>query len=195
VFESIFTTGVMLMMSSTTFFYQAPDLDIDSPVTLLATVDIVAEPGAKTTKETTTKTIKKKTKKITKKTTKEIPKKLTKKITKTQKPRQVSTRDKKTSKIKSASRTGKIKISGYRGQSFVYGEVISMKDGKLQGFIYHPDNSKTYVYGERVDNKINLYDVGGNLYQMADVGSLNQEKSVKHGFIGKDIGFKIKRSK
>lgn len=152
------------MMSSTTFFYQAPDLDAANPVTLLASIDIVAKPEAKTTKKTTKKKIKKITKKINKKTTKNI--------SKSKKPLQLNTRHKKTYKIKSAFRPGRIKISGYRGQSFVYGEVISMKDGKLQGFIYHPDNSKTYVYGEKVENALNLYDAEGNLYQMLDEGSL-----------------------
>ncbi len=60
----------------------------------------------------------------------------------------------------------RIKISGYLGQTFVYGEVIPQKNGKLEGYIYHPDNSKTYVYGEKSNNRINLYDTNGNLYQM-----------------------------
>lgn len=60
----------------------------------------------------------------------------------------------------------RIKVSGYLGQTYVYGEVIPQKNGKLEGYIYHPDNSKTYVYGEQSNNRINLYDANGNLYQM-----------------------------
>ena len=95
-----------------------------------------------------------------------------KKITNTQKTKQVKAVRKKSYKRKSNDISRKIKISGYRGQSFVYGEVIPLEDGKLQGFIYHPDNSKTYVYGEKVKNKINLYDSSGNLYQMLHEGSI-----------------------
>jgi hypothetical protein len=62
--------------------------------------------------------------------------------------------------------SSRIKISGYRGKTFVYGEVIPLKNGKLQGFIYHPNDSKTYVYGERGKDRMNLYDNSGNLYQM-----------------------------
>jgi hypothetical protein len=68
--------------------------------------------------------------------------------------------------------SGKIKVSGYRGQTFVYGEVKARKDGKLEGFIYHPGgNGKTYVYGEKNKNTINLYDSNGNLYQVLHEGT------------------------
>jgi len=60
----------------------------------------------------------------------------------------------------------KFKVSGYLGQTFVYGEVILLKNGTLEGYIYFPKNSKTYVYGEQSQDKINLYDSNGNLYQM-----------------------------
>jgi hypothetical protein len=60
----------------------------------------------------------------------------------------------------------RFKISGYLGQTFVYGEVIPLKNGTLEGYIYHPDNHKTYVYGKQNKNTINLYDTNGNLYQM-----------------------------
>ncbi len=69
-------------------------------------------------------------------------------------------------KKKSGYAARRIKVSGYLGKTFVYGEVIPQKNGKLEGYIYHPDNSKTYVYGERSNNRINLYDTNGNLYQM-----------------------------
>ncbi|MEE9345068.1 MAG: hypothetical protein V3U88_05620 [Methylococcales bacterium] len=70
------------------------------------------------------------------------------------------------SKRKSGHNSRKIKISGYLGQTFVYGEVIQLKNGKVEGFIYYPNNSKTYVYGVRNQNRINLYDTNGALYQM-----------------------------
>lgn len=69
-------------------------------------------------------------------------------------------------KKKSGYAARRIKVSGYLGKTFVYGEVIPQKNGKLEGYIYHPDNSKTYVYGEQSNNRINLYDANGNLYQM-----------------------------
>ncbi|HFD11803.1 MAG TPA: hypothetical protein ENJ32_04970 [Crenotrichaceae bacterium] len=63
-------------------------------------------------------------------------------------------------------RSHRFSVSGYLGQTFVYGEVVLLKNGKLEGYIYHPENSKTYVYGEQSNNKIILYDSSGNLYQM-----------------------------
>ena len=62
----------------------------------------------------------------------------------------------------------RIKVSGYLGKTYVYGEVIPQKNGKLEGYIYHPDNRKTYVYGEQINNRINLYDTNGNVYQMTN---------------------------
>lgn len=59
-----------------------------------------------------------------------------------------------------------IKISGYLGRTFVYGEVIPLENGIMEGYLYHPKRSKTYVYGEQVNDKINLYDTNGNLYQV-----------------------------
>lgn len=85
-------------------------------------------------------------------------------------PKRTSTAHKKSyhqqSKRKTEQDSSRIKISGYRGKTFVYGEVIPQKNGKLQGFIYHPGDSKTYVYGEAGKDTLNLYDNSGNLYQM-----------------------------
>ncbi len=91
------------------------------------------------------------------------------------KTRGINTPPKKSSalrKKRTKYSSGKIKVSGYRGQTFVYGEVKARKDGKLEGFIYHPGgNGKTYVYGEKDNNTINLYDANGNLYQVLHEGA------------------------
>jgi hypothetical protein len=81
---------------------------------------------------------------------------------------EVNTSLKKSSALKKRIQhsSGRIRVSGYRGKTFVYGEVVPQKNGKLQGFIYHPNDSKTYVYGERGKDRMNLYDNSGNLYQM-----------------------------
>jgi len=67
---------------------------------------------------------------------------------------------------KSAPHSLRYKVAGYLGQTFVFGEVIQLKNGKLEGYIYHPKNSRTYVYGEQSKDKINLYDTNGRLYQV-----------------------------
>lgn len=68
----------------------------------------------------------------------------------------------------------KIKISGYQDGTFVYGEVKPFENDNVQGFIYHPDNTQTYVYGKKVNNTLNLYDTDGNLYQMRHKKELNE---------------------
>ncbi len=75
---------------------------------------------------------------------------------------------KKTSVMKSELSKQKNKISGYHNETFVYGEVKPFGNDEVQGFIYHPDNSKTYVYGKKGKNTLNLYDSDGNLYQMIE---------------------------
>ena len=67
---------------------------------------------------------------------------------------------------KSVPHSRRHKVAGYLGQTFVFGEVIQLKNGKLEGYIYHPKNSRTYVYGEQSKGKINLYDTNGQLYQV-----------------------------
>lgn len=139
----IIKTGAIFMMIATTVFYLPSVIGAPNQTTLAA-IDIVRLPNKNVA-------IRKKT--ASKKTRQVKVNTLFKKS---------AALRKKTTKYK----PGRIKISGYRGQTFVYGEVIPLEDGKLQGFIYHPDNSKTYVYGEKVKNMINLYDASGNLYQM-----------------------------
>lgn len=141
-------TNILAVIIAITIFYLPSVIGAPNQTTLAA-IDIVRLP--------------KKNVVIRKKTT---PKKIRQAKVNTLYKKSFSPR-KQTSKHKQ----GKIKISGYRGQTFVYGEVIPLEDGKLQGFIYHPDNSKTYVYGEKVKNKIKLYDASGNLYQVLDKGS------------------------
>ncbi len=75
---------------------------------------------------------------------------------------------KKISVMKSELNKQKKRISGFHDKSFVYGEVKPLGNDKVQGFIYHPDNSKTYVYGKKRGGALILYDSGGNLYQMMD---------------------------
>lgn len=88
------------------------------------------------------------------------------KATKNKKALAKVTLGKKTSVIKPKLRSKKTKVSGYHDKTFVYGEVKSLRNNGVQGFIYHPDNSKTYVYGKKSKNKLNLYDANGNIYQM-----------------------------
>ena len=134
-FETIFTTSLILTLTATNIFHQTPDRKEEQ--TTLATVEIVTQPDTSPTGF--------------------------KKI-----PEAVKTPHKKPSALKKRVHhsSGRIKISGYRGKTFVYGEVIPLKNGKLQGYIYHPNDSKTYVYGERGKDRMNLYDNSGNLYQM-----------------------------
>ena len=72
------------------------------------------------------------------------------------------------SKKKPRKKSGRLRVSGYRGKTFVYGELVLLNNGKYEGYIYHPKNSQTYVYGEKIKGRINLYDTSGNLYQMAN---------------------------
>lgn len=142
----IIKPGAVLMIIAMTIFY-LPSVNGAPNQTTLAAIDIVRLPKKNVV-------VRKKTRQVKIDT-------LFKKL---------SASRKKTTKYK----PGRIKISGYRGETFVYGEVIPLEDGKLQGFIYHPDDSKIYVYGEKVKNKINLYDASGNLYQMLHKDSTGQ---------------------
>ena len=133
------TTGLMLISILTmSFFPQLPDTQLSNQTTLLAVIDIVDIPDKKDSKA--------------KKGT-EI---------------NADTLQKKKLVRKPKSSNKKIKMSGYKGDTFVYGEIKPLKNDDVQGFIYHSDSSKTYVYGKKTNNTLNLYDTDGNLYQMRD---------------------------
>ncbi len=139
-FGAIITTGVALTIAIIIFYL--PSVIAAPNQTILAAVDIVHKPDVKKTKH---------------------------KKTDYQQPRRASPSQKrlyKQSKRKLRNGSNRVRISGYRGKTFVYGEVIPLKNGKLQGFIYHPKDSKTYVYGDQSKDTMNLYDTSGNLYQM-----------------------------
>lgn len=84
--------------------------------------------------------------------------------------KKIDTPEKKTSAVEPERRKQKTKISGYQDNTFVYGEVKPLRNDGVQGFIYHPGSSKTYVYGKKVKNKLNLQDTDGNIYQMKPKG-------------------------
>ncbi len=140
-FESMITTGVMLISIITTFFHHPSNIQVSDQPTILAAIDIVNQPNNKSTKKKNTGSV---------------------------------TRIKKRSVMKPELSKQKNRISGYRNETFVYGEVKPLGDDKVQGFIYHPDNSKTYIYGKKTKNTLNLYDFNGNLYQMID------EEPIRH---------------
>ena len=136
----IIKSGLTFMIIATTLFYLPPIIGAPNQ-TILAAIDIVDKPEIKATNH---------------KKSNYQPK--SGKVRHTKSSKQISR--------KIGNSSDRIKISGYRGKTFVYGEVIPLKNGKLQGFIYQPNDSKTYVYGERGKDRMNLYDNSGNLYQM-----------------------------
>ncbi len=108
---------------------------------------------------------------------KSVKKKPAKQTVKAKKPKSLMNKRPKVDKAYSQSKSKlarnysgyssrRIKIAGYLGQTYVFGEVVAMDDGHFEGYIYHPANSRTYVYGEKDHDTINLYDSIGNLYQM-----------------------------
>ena len=150
--ETMITTGVVLLSIIMTFFHQPLNIQISSQITILAAIDIVDKPDK----------IKSNNKKST--------------------PINVDTLHKKKLAIEPKSLKQKIKISGYQDGTFVYGEVKPFENDNVQGFIYHPDNSKTYVYGKKVKDTLNLYDSNGNLYQMIHKGPI-EHWNVKELFL------------
>lgn len=141
--------GFALIITATAIFNQPVRSEMVSPVRL-ATLDMVAES-------------KPKSKAISLKNTPNIS---VRPINEKSQTNTFSIKKNELKKKKWGQSQRKIKISGYRGQTYVYGEVISSKNGKLEGFIYHPGNGMTYVYGKKKNKTITLYDSSGNLYQM-----------------------------
>ena len=137
---TIIKSGLAFIIIAITIFYLPPIIGAPDQ-TILAVVDIVDEPEIKATNHKKSNYQPKHDKVRHKKLSKQISRKI-------------------------GNSSNRIKISGYRGKTFVYGEVIPLENGKLQGFIYHPNDSKTYVYGEKGKDTMNLYDNSGNLYQM-----------------------------
>jgi hypothetical protein len=107
------------------------------------------------------------------------------KQTNQEQPRHVSAHRKKInkqSKRKFEPSPGKTKISGYRGRTFVYGEAIQQKNGKFQGYIYHRNNRKTYVHGEKVKDRRNLDYYGKNVKdttQLYDTNGVKIKEPIK----------------
>ncbi|VAW85537.1 hypothetical protein MNBD_GAMMA16-163 [hydrothermal vent metagenome] len=58
-----------------------------------------------------------------------------------------------------------LKVNGYRNNIFVHGELKTMPDGLIEGYLYS-GSKLTYVYGElrRKEKIIQAYDARGRLY-------------------------------
>jgi len=63
------------------------------------------------------------------------------------------------------ARMKNLMVNGYRDNTFVYGELKTMPDGVIEGYLYS-DRKPIYVYGElrRQEQIIQAYDSEGKLY-------------------------------
>ncbi len=63
------------------------------------------------------------------------------------------------------TRMKNLMVNGYRDNAFVYGELKTMPDGVIEGYLYS-DRKPIYVYGElrRKEQVIQAYDAEGQLY-------------------------------